>query len=137
MQDLTTVKHNMNFCLFIYNTRFSPLISYLFYPFFLILNLILQNGWTPLHCAAYWNKPDVVKCLLKNSADVSIQNKVGVVMDPSLVSVETGIDSLHSEQGVCGNGHRSLSSVFRNWDRLLVFRTCVCGNIQGSRSNVC
>lgn len=42
------------------------------------IGFFFQNGWTALHCAAYWSKPDVVKCLLKYGADVHIQNKVSL-----------------------------------------------------------
>ena len=38
--------------------------------------LYLQNSWTALHCAAYWNHSEAVRVLLNLGADVSLLNKV-------------------------------------------------------------
>ena len=41
----------------------------------------LQDGWTPLHTACYYGHSLVVSLLLKESADVNIQEKVSNICD--------------------------------------------------------
>ena len=40
-----------------------------------------DHGWTPLHCAAYYNKHQLIKWLLKNKADVNATGKNGYRVD--------------------------------------------------------
>ena len=42
----------------------------------LICLLLIQDGNTPLHFAAKWNKAAVIDVLLKNKADADCRNKV-------------------------------------------------------------
>ena len=43
------------------------------YYFFVLL---LQDGWTALHYAASNNRPDIIKILITNGADITAVNKV-------------------------------------------------------------
>ena len=43
------------------------------YCFFVLL---LQNGWTTLHCAARYNHFEIIKLLITNGADISAVDKV-------------------------------------------------------------
>ena len=38
--------------------------------------LLLQDGCTALHFAAYNNHPEIIKILITNGADITIVNKV-------------------------------------------------------------
>ena len=39
------------------------------------INSTDNDGWTPLHAAAYWNKHDVIKCLMEQHVNFNIKNK--------------------------------------------------------------
>ena len=43
------------------------------YCFFVLL---LQEGWTALHYAAFNNHPEIIKLLIANGADITAVNKV-------------------------------------------------------------
>ena len=45
---------------------------------------LLQNGWTPLHCASYGGHKDLVEALIERGVQVDIKNKVLIVHDMSL-----------------------------------------------------
>ena len=38
--------------------------------------LLLQDGWTSLHFAAYFDQPEIIKVLISNGADIIVVNKV-------------------------------------------------------------
>ena len=38
--------------------------------------LILQDGWTALHIAAFNNHPDLIEVLISNGCDISVVTKV-------------------------------------------------------------
>ena len=38
--------------------------------------ILLQNGWTALHFAAYNKHAEIIKVLVSNGADISAINKV-------------------------------------------------------------
>ena len=38
--------------------------------------LLLQDGWTILHYAAYNNQPEIIKVLISNGANITFANKV-------------------------------------------------------------
>jgi ankyrin repeat protein len=51
------------------------------------INSVDNDGWTPLHAAAHWDKHDVIQFLLDRSADLDAKNyAVNVVV--SLVSID-------------------------------------------------
>lgn len=41
-----------------------------------LLVLLLQDGWTALHYAAYYNHPDLTKVLIAYGADITVVTKV-------------------------------------------------------------
>ena len=43
------------------------------YCFFVLL---LQRGYTALHCALYNNHPDIIKILITNGADITVVTEV-------------------------------------------------------------
>ena len=43
------------------------------YCFFVSL---LQAGWTALHYAAYHNRPEIIRILISNDADITVVDKV-------------------------------------------------------------
>ena len=44
--------------------------------YILLLCLLLQDGWTALHFAAYNNRPEIIKILISNGVDITVVNKV-------------------------------------------------------------
>ncbi len=38
------------------------------------VNSIDNDGWTPLHAAAHWDKHDVIKYLIEKNADLDAKN---------------------------------------------------------------
>jgi ankyrin repeat protein len=38
------------------------------------INSVDNDGWTPLHAAAHWDKHDVIKFLLEKNADLDAKN---------------------------------------------------------------
>jgi ankyrin repeat protein len=54
-------------------------VSYLFIYSILLraganINSVDNDGWTPLHAAAHWDKHDVIKFLLEKNADLDAKN---------------------------------------------------------------
>jgi ankyrin repeat protein len=56
-------------------------LNFLFYFYFRLLiraganiNSIDNDGWTPLHAAAHWDKHDVIKYLMEKNADLDAKN---------------------------------------------------------------
>jgi ankyrin repeat protein len=63
-----------------FNSNILLLFSVLFYLFRLLLraganiNSVDNDGWTPLHAAAHWDKHDVIKYLIERNADLDAKN---------------------------------------------------------------
>lgn len=38
------------------------------------INAVDNDGWTPLHAAAHWDKQDIIKYLLEKNADLDAKN---------------------------------------------------------------
>ncbi len=38
------------------------------------INSVDNDGWTPLHAAAHWDKHDIIKYLLEKNADLDAKN---------------------------------------------------------------
>jgi ankyrin repeat protein len=60
---------------------FSQIFFFLFVIYFRLLiraganvNSIDNDGWTPLHAAAHWDKHDVIKYLIEKNADLDAKN---------------------------------------------------------------
>ncbi|CAF1285697.1 unnamed protein product [Adineta ricciae] len=41
------------------------------------INSVDNDGWTPLHAAAHWDKQDIIKFLLERNADIEAKNYAG------------------------------------------------------------
>ena len=44
------------------------------YVYFFVL--LLQGGWTALHCSARYNRPEIIKVLISNGAKITVVDKV-------------------------------------------------------------
>lgn len=38
------------------------------------INAVDNDGWTPLHAAAHWDKQDIIKYLVEKNADLDAKN---------------------------------------------------------------
>ena len=73
--------------------------------------LLLQGGWTALHCACRVEYVEVVKLLISNNADVAATDNVSVYCLRSQDSYP-----LNSFKGANFTGHKTSFLMFRvNW----------------------
>jgi uncharacterized protein len=103
-----------------------------------------KDGWTPIHWAASYGQPDIIKLLLAKGADINALDAEGktpldVVADPplpnSLLQARDCADYLlaHGARvgGTSANGKRPLAGVDRE-----LFMAAIAGNAEGVRQAV-